>query len=240
MRVIKMQSWEIPFGRMIDKLRQLELGLITQANFVRGANLALSFVSPMVIALLVFLPYAASNDEPLTATKVWTVMAFFQSIKASVTIFFPIGVQQAAETIVVCERLTKFLLLPESEAGSISSKGDGGSKVRGREAPSKSTEAISLADVDCSWDQQRMVLQGLSFTIARSELIAVVGPVGCGKSTLLMTLLREISCARGVVSVDGKMVCAAPSLPYLYPSPSTSLFIPSPPFPSLPCPTAIA
>jgi NitT/TauT family transport system ATP-binding protein len=49
------------------------------------------------------------------------------------------------------------------------------------------------------------VLEDVSFTIRRGEILAIVGPSGCGKSTLLGILGGLIAPARGTVSVRGAL-----------------------------------
>ena len=46
-------------------------------------------------------------------------------------------------------------------------------------------------------------LDGVSFTVPRGELTAVVGPNGSGKSTLVRALIGRAELAAGTISVDG-------------------------------------
>ena len=48
------------------------------------------------------------------------------------------------------------------------------------------------------------VLNGVSFDIARGEIVAVVGSSGSGKSTLLQILGGLDACDGGSVSIDGQ------------------------------------
>ena len=50
----------------------------------------------------------------------------------------------------------------------------------------------------------RLVQQGLSFSVSRGEVLAVVGKSGCGKSTLLRHLAGLEPAAAGSVRVDGE------------------------------------
>ena len=50
------------------------------------------------------------------------------------------------------------------------------------------------------------VLEGIDFTVAKGEFIAIIGPSGCGKSTLLNILAGFDRPDRGAVALDGEPV----------------------------------
>ncbi|MCF4165324.1 ABC transporter ATP-binding protein [Zavarzinia compransoris] len=53
-------------------------------------------------------------------------------------------------------------------------------------------------------------LEGLDFTVARNEFLAVLGPSGCGKSTLLRQISGLLRPSKGSVSVFGQSVTEPP------------------------------
>jgi phospholipid/cholesterol/gamma-HCH transport system ATP-binding protein len=55
------------------------------------------------------------------------------------------------------------------------------------------------------------VLRGLSLTVPRGKLVAILGTSGCGKSTLLKLIGGQLRPARGSVRVDGQEVPALDS-----------------------------
>src|SRR5205085_10312731 len=65
-------------------------------------------------------------------------------------------------------------------------------------------EAIVFEDVCFEYDSNVRVLNGISFTVQRGEVVAIVGPSGVGKSTLVNLLPRFYEIASGRISIDGK------------------------------------
>ena len=61
---------------------------------------------------------------------------------------------------------------------------------------------ISFEDVSFKYDTQ-WVLDKVSFSIAKGEKIAIVGPTGAGKSTIMNLLLRFYDVEEGKILVDG-------------------------------------
>jgi ABC-2 type transport system ATP-binding protein len=62
----------------------------------------------------------------------------------------------------------------------------------------------------------RRALQGVSFTAAAGELLAVIGPNGAGKTTLLQILAGAIEATSGTVSLDRRDVGWVPQQPAVY------------------------
>lgn len=71
-----------------------------------------------------------------------------------------------------------------------------------KELPSDIT-SLALQDVYFAYDTSHPILQGVSLTIERGDVIALTGPTGIGKSTLISLLLRLIDPTAGSVSING-------------------------------------
>ena len=62
----------------------------------------------------------------------------------------------------------------------------------------------------------RRALQGVSFSAAAGELVAVIGPNGAGKTTLLQILAGALEATSGTVSLDRREVGWVPQQPAIY------------------------
>jgi ABC-type transport system involved in Fe-S cluster assembly fused permease/ATPase subunit len=62
--------------------------------------------------------------------------------------------------------------------------------------------AIKFDNVVFSYDPERIVLKGISFTVPAGKTVAVVGPSGAGKSTISRILYRFYDIQSGTVTID--------------------------------------
>src|SRR3984957_6009787 len=63
---------------------------------------------------------------------------------------------------------------------------------------------IRFEDVVFSYDPERIVLKGISFTVPAGKTVAIVGPSGAGKSTISRILYRFYDIKSGRVTIDGQ------------------------------------
>jgi phospholipid/cholesterol/gamma-HCH transport system ATP-binding protein len=66
--------------------------------------------------------------------------------------------------------------------------------------------AVELADVSFGYDRTRLVLKGISMTIPRGQVVAIMGGSGCGKTTILRLIGGQIRPRQGRVVVAGQSV----------------------------------
>ena len=64
--------------------------------------------------------------------------------------------------------------------------------------------AICLRDVVFAYDGDQAVLNGLSFTVPRGRVVALVGPSGAGKSTVFKLLLGFYPARAGAIEIAGR------------------------------------
>jgi putative ABC transport system ATP-binding protein len=74
-------------------------------------------------------------------------------------------------------------------------------------SPSATDAIVEVVDVVKSYasgDTKVQALQGVSLTVTRGEMVAVMGPSGCGKTTLLNCMSGLDRVTEGVVRIDGE------------------------------------
>lgn len=71
-----------------------------------------------------------------------------------------------------------------------------------------SSASIRFRDVDFHYNEDRQILNQVSFTIPAGKKLAVVGPSGSGKSTLVRLLFRFYEVSSGSIEVDGQSIAA--------------------------------
>jgi polar amino acid transport system ATP-binding protein len=64
---------------------------------------------------------------------------------------------------------------------------------------------VSLHDVHKAFDRLE-VLKGVSFDVAKGEVVCIIGPSGSGKSTLLRCINALVPIERGSITVEGQEV----------------------------------
>ena len=73
-------------------------------------------------------------------------------------------------------------------------------------------DQIEFEDVHFGYEADERVLDGISFTVRRGEVVAIVGSSGAGKSTLVNLLPRFYDVSSGRILIDG-VDCARISAP---------------------------
>lgn len=69
-----------------------------------------------------------------------------------------------------------------------------------------SNKILEVENLTKSYDKSRPVLNNLSFSLTKGEVVVVIGPSGCGKSTFLRCLNKLEPIDSGVIKLDGKSI----------------------------------
>jgi phospholipid/cholesterol/gamma-HCH transport system ATP-binding protein len=65
---------------------------------------------------------------------------------------------------------------------------------------------VALNSVSFGYTRERQILSGVTLTVPRGKLVAVMGGSGCGKTTILRLLCGQIRAGSGEVMVNGQSV----------------------------------
>ena len=171
---------------------------------VIGATRMQMLIKPMtelviVIATVVFLIYSYSNGATitqLTALLAPALMAY-RPIKDIAKVIGMFHQSMAAAERVFETLDTNMELAEKTDAVELTDIGDG----------------IVLKDVKFNYGE-RSIVDGVSFTIPRGHVVAVVGETGSGKSTLANLIARFYDVSSGSISIGGHDVrdCSIGSL----------------------------
>lgn len=209
MRIIKMYAWEEPFKKLVERARRRELNTIAISSTFKTINQTLFFISSKIIVFASLVTFILL-DYKLEPELVFVAISLANVVRISLTLFFPNAIAYVAETKVSCNRINKFLMLPEHQRSSLNYKHTNdklGYKY-----------AINYSKVTASWESQSgdPILENLSFSLRAGELLLVVGRVASGKSSLLMSLLGETPINAGCVQVAGRMSFCSQE-PWIFP-----------------------
>lgn len=173
--------------------------------------------------------YALSGDL-VTAQKAFVITAYYNILRQTMTVFFPQGIGQLAETLVSIRRIQNFMLydemvqseeqLPHS-ATTTTDLGNGSvtpvpdvvnlkyidstESLHAAVNPKTSEPAIITTNLTARWDDNHPenTLDNITIQVQPGTLTAVIGPVGAGKSSLIQTIIGELPLASGDIKVNG-------------------------------------
>ncbi|XP_011877731.1 PREDICTED: probable multidrug resistance-associated protein lethal(2)03659 [Vollenhovia emeryi] len=111
-QAIKMYTWENPFSALIEKARRKEINVIRWASYIRGVTMSFIIFSTRMSLFITVLAYVLFGNK-ITAEKVFVITAYYNSLRTTMTVFFPQGITQVAEAMVSIKRLQKFLMYDE-------------------------------------------------------------------------------------------------------------------------------
>ena len=69
-----------------------------------------------------------------------------------------------------------------------------------------SEKILEIENLTKSYDKSKVVLNNLSFSLEKGEVVVVIGPSGCGKSTFLRCLNKLEEIDSGKINLNGKEI----------------------------------
>ncbi|XP_060518770.1 ATP-binding cassette subfamily C member 4-like isoform X2 [Cylas formicarius] len=218
-QVIKMYTWEKPFAKLVEISRRKEIQQIKKTSIIRGINMSFTlFLTRTSIYICILTYYLTGNA--LTAQYVYVITSFYHILQKTLTIGFPQGAMQMAESCISVKRIKQFLLFQEVESLNVQKLATNDFQKEKFSAngviPQKSV-GIHLKNVAIKWvsSSNEYNLEHVNLVVNSHELGVVIGPVGSGKTTLLHAILRELPASSGTVEIHGKVSYASQE-PWLF------------------------
>lgn len=191
MKIIKLQSWEERFRRIVCSLREIEFKWLGETQLKKAYGTALYWMSPTVVSAVMFAGTALTGSAPLNASTIFTVLATLR-VMAEPVRMLPEILTIMIQVKVSLDRIQVFLLEDEIKEDDVK-----------RDCKKDSGWSVKVDGGMFSWDPNGRVstLRDVGLEVTRGEKVAVCGPVGAGKSSLLYALLGEIPKVNGSVSL---------------------------------------
>ncbi|XP_060518772.1 probable multidrug resistance-associated protein lethal(2)03659 isoform X2 [Cylas formicarius] len=208
MQVIKFYTWEQPFAKLVEFTRRQEIEQIKNISIIRAIMMSFNLFLNRTAIYLCVLTYVATGNI-LNAQYVFVVTSFYDILKIAVTMSFPQGVAQLAESDISVKRIREFLLYDEVE--NLTNEQSRFKAITGED------NGIKLENVSAKWNKSQtdFNVEDITMQVGRKELAVVIGPVGCGKSTLLHVILKELTPNAGAIKVNG-VISYASQEPWLF------------------------
>ncbi|EGT36872.1 hypothetical protein CAEBREN_28213 [Caenorhabditis brenneri] len=186
-----MYGWEKSFQERIMKVREEQLRLQKQSDWLLELSGAMEQLFQFIALALSFKIYMNLNPEKnlLTSQVIAYSITGFDYFNYAVSSFGPLhNTYQLFKKD--AERVEKFLRAEEVE-GRVMGSGDKDTSIR-------------INKGTFSWNDTP-ILHDIQLTIPRGQLIAVIGKIGSGKSSLLQAILGEMKTLSGNVQINGSI-----------------------------------
>lgn len=195
MKIVKLQSWEEKFRKMIESLRDVEFKWLTETQIKKSYGTALYWVSPTIVSAVIFGGTATLGTAPLNASTIFTVMATLR-VMAEPVRMLPEVLSVMIQAKVSLDRIGVFLLEEEIKEEDVK-----------RSPAQDSDQRVRVHGGVFSWEPNATTttLENINFSTKRGDKVAICGPVGAGKSSLLFAILGEIPKLSGLVEVFGSI-----------------------------------
>ena len=192
-----------------DRTLQEGYAAMERTNFYDALYSPVILITDALVTGIVMLLSASSGPEVrmFFGMSVGTAVAVISYISRIFSPIESIGmeIQTIQEALAGAKRVGEFLELPTR----LETSGEAGEKVMtelgkasaGTDSP---VACISLEDVSFGYEEEKMVLEHLSFEIKTDEQVTMTGRTGAGKSTIFKLLLGLYRPQKGCVKIYGQ------------------------------------
>ena len=192
-----------------DRTLQEGYDAMERTNFYDALYSPVILITDALVTGVVMLLSASAGPEVrmFFGMSVGTAVAVISYISRIFSPIESIGmeIQTIQEALAGAKRVGEFLELPTR----LETSGEAGEKVMtelgkasaGMDSP---VACISLEDVSFGYEEEKMVLEHLSFEIKTGEQVTMTGRTGAGKSTIFKLLLGLYRPQKGCVKIYGQ------------------------------------
>lgn len=221
-RFVKYFGWETSFLQRLAEIRKKEISSIQILLAIRNAINAVSMSLPIFASMLSFITFSLT-DHALNPAKVFSSLALFNGLRIPLNLL-PLVLGQVIDAWSSLKRIEEFLREEEQEEEALfkpeavdavemvkasftwektqAKEQEAEPKAAKGKAVPKTTvvaEDKTSEETAKAEELQPFTLEDLNFSVARNELVAVIGSVGCGKSSLLAALAGDMRKTSGDV-----------------------------------------
>lgn len=192
-----------------DRTLQEGYAAMERTNFYDALYSPVILITDALVTGVVMLLSASSGPEVrmFFGMSVGTAVAVISYISRIFSPIESIGmeIQTIQEALAGAKRVGEFLELPTR----LETSGEAGEKVmvelgRASAGTDSPVACISLEDVSFGYEEEKMVLEHLSFEIKTGEQVTMTGRTGAGKSTIFKLLLGLYRPQKGCVKIYGQ------------------------------------
>ena len=192
-----------------DRTLQEGYAAMERTNFYDALYSPVILITDALVTGVVMLLSASSGPEVrmFFGMSVGTAVAVISYISRIFSPIESIGmeIQTIQEALAGAKRVGEFLELPTR----LETSGEAGEKAmtelgKARAGTDSPVACISLEDVSFGYEEEKMVLEHLSFEIKTGEQVTMTGRTGAGKSTIFKLLLGLYRPQKGCVKIYGQ------------------------------------
>ena len=177
------------YDESLDKLR---LARIKAQNSLSALNIGQQLIIAVALVTMLWRATQGVVDGNLTLGDLVMINAFMIQLYIPLN-FLGVIYREIKQSLTDLDRMFKLLEKEREVADATNAQ-----QLTLANPPSVAFEHIHFA-----YEQDRPILQDVSFTIPSGKTVAIVGPSGSGKSTLARLLFRFYDVQQGVLRIDG-------------------------------------
>ncbi|KAL4168929.1 hypothetical protein KRP22_012319 [Phytophthora ramorum] len=181
-QIVKFNAWEGKFEQKLLAVRELELSALSRFVYAMCGTIFVMWASPLFVSTVSFAVYTLVMDQVLTAAKVFTAIALFNSLRDPLR-DFPSVIQQCLQSKISLDRMSNYLALHEVDPSNVS-----------RDDQSVPTNVAALIEQGTfTWNADASP-KGNTFDASRTQYNMTVYAL-LGGGSALMVLARAVTVA---------------------------------------------